>query len=201
MRILIVRLKTIFFSLSISAFRGDVALRSHLSSHDSVKYPYRYRKTIQNCRLCNYTSSNGNLKAHMIREHSKGGGRGRVLKELEYSCHICEKAFRLEASLTNHLRIHDEVRDFHCTYCKQSFRKANYLRLHIDGVHLNKKPNKCDQCDAAYLMSNDLRRHKLQRHSEERPFQCVYCSKRFAVVSSLKAHVKGLHSGMMSVKE
>ncbi|KAG4076254.1 hypothetical protein HA402_014803 [Bradysia odoriphaga] len=177
------------------AFRGEVALRAHLSTHDSVAYPYRYRyrkpPKILNCKLCDFVSTYGNMKKHMMHEH--GHGSGRTSKDFEYSCLVCEKKFRLAASLDNHVKIHDEERNFHCTYCKQSFRKANYLRLHIDGVHLNKKPNKCDQCNAAYLISNDLRRHKLQRHSTERPFECYYCSKRFAMASSLKVHIKLQH--------
>lgn len=187
--------------VDFSAFRGEETLRRHLSTHDAVTYPPRNRyrprpNQIQRCKLCDYTTSHGNMKKHIMKVHGEGG-RVRDFKEFEYSCNICEKKFRLAASLENHLKTHDEVRDFHCTFCKQSFRKANYLRLHIDGVHLNKRPNKCDQCDAAYLVSNDLRRHKLQRHSTERPFECYYCGKRYALISMLKVHLKGRHRTTM----
>lgn len=127
----------------------------------------------------------------MIHVHGVGGGSTtREKKAFEYSCDICDKEFRLLASLTNHMRTHEEKRDFHCTLCKASFRKAHYLRIHIDGVHLNKRPNKCDQCDVAYLMSNELRRHKLRNHST---FPCNFCEKKFALASSLKAHIKTEH--------
>lgn len=183
------------FGFFITAFRGEVALRAHLSIHDPKLYPPRYRhlqKKIKKCSLCDYSSSHGNLKKHMLNVHGQGG-LIREFKKFEFACHICDKEFRQSTSLSNHLRIHTEVRDYHCTYCKASFRKPYYLRLHIDGVHLNKRPNKCDQCDAAYLISNDLRRHKLQRHSTERPFQCYYCQKTFAMASSLKVHINRVH--------
>lgn len=179
----------------VSAFRGEVALRGHLSIHDPKLYPPRYRfpqkNTIKHCSLCDYSSVHSNLKKHMITVHGKGGAR--QFKKFEFCCPICDKQFRQSTSLMNHLRIHNEVRDYHCSYCKASFRKPHYLRLHVDGVHLNKRPNKCDQCDAAYLMSNDLRRHKLQKHSTLRPFQCYYCQKTFAMASSLKVHINRMH--------
>lgn len=112
----------------------------------------------------------------------------------EFVCHICDKEFKKAASLDNHILIHNEVRDYHCTQCKASFTKPHYLRIHIDGVHLKRRPNKCDQCDAAYLMSNDLRRHKLQKHSTERPFQCYYCQKTFILATYLKNHINRVHS-------
>lgn len=144
--------------------------------------------------MCDYSSIHGNLKKHMANVHNIGGRSApREIKAYEYSCHICDKEFRLQTSLMNHLRIHNEVRDYHCTYCKASFRKAHYLRLHVDGVHLNKRPNKCDQCDAAYLISNDLKRHKLQKHSTARPFQCYYCQKTFKMAVNLKVHINRMH--------
>lgn len=173
----------------------ECTLRGHLSTHDPIMYPPRYRypqKKIKNCSLCDYSSIYGNLKKHMINVHGQGD-KSSESRKLAYTCDICDKEFRQYTSLMNHLKIHDEVRDFHCTYCKASFRKAHYLRIHIDGVHLNKRPNKCDQCDAAYLMSNDLKRHKVQKHSKERPFQCYCCKKFFGLASSLKAHIKGVH--------
>lgn len=179
--------------LSFSVFRGDESLRDHLTKHDPKSYPrrpsrYRYNYTKQQCNLCSYSSNHGNLKKHMIKH-----GETKPLPKFEFSCHICDKQFRLAASLEKHLPIHDEVRDFHCTYCKASFTKPHYLRIHIDGVHLKKRPNKCDQCPAAYFMSNDLKRHKLQKHSTERPFQCYLCQKTYAMAIFLKKHLNNVH--------
>lgn len=175
-----------------SAFRAEVALRTHLSIHDPKLYPRRCRlpPKVVHCNLCNFNTTFGNMKTHMIFSH----GGGRALGNFEYQCHICDKLFRLSTSLENHLVTHNEIRDFHCTYCKASFRKQNYLRLHIDGVHLKKRPNKCDKCDAAYLISNDLKRHKMQKHSTDRPFQCYYCQKTFGMAIYLKNHINRVHA-------
>lgn len=181
--------------LFVSAFRGSSGLRDHLSKHDSILYPRlpsrhsrASRPKRQQCNLCSYSSIHGNLKKHMLKH-----GEGQPLRKFEFTCHICDKQFRLAASLESHSRIHDEVRDFHCTYCKSSFTKPHYLRIHIDGVHLKKKPNKCDQCDAAYFMSNDLKRHKIHKHTTERPFQCYLCQKTYMMSTYLRKHIGRVH--------
>lgn len=177
-----------------SAFRGDAALRAHLSIHDPKSYPRRSRqlpRRIRYCQMCTYsTTDGGNLKKHLLKHH----GTSRQDRKFDFVCHICDKQFKLAPSLDNHLLTHNEVRDYHCTFCRQSFRKAHYLRLHIDGVHLKKRPNKCDQCDAAYLISNDLKRHKMQKHSAEKPFQCYYCQKTFVLALYLKTHINRVHA-------
>lgn len=149
---------------------------------------------IYQCDLCNYsTNQNGNLKKHKIKHHGEPTALPSHSRHFEYVCHICDKEFKLSTSLENHLNIHNEIRNYHCTQCKASFRKPNYLRIHIDGVHLRLRPNKCNQCDAAYLMSNDLKRHMIQKHTSDRPFQCYYCQKTFMLVQYLKSHINRVH--------
>lgn len=139
--------------------------------------------------MLNGTSPKKHMKKHV----------GAPVRKFEFQCHLCDKSYKLAKSLETHSLIHNEVRDYKCTQCKASFRKAHYLRIHIDGVHLKKRPYKCDQCDAAYLMSNDLKRHRLQTHTTERPFQCYICQKSFVVSYYLKNHINQVHKNKKTI--
>src|ERR1700761_1207440 len=125
-RILI--LSYIFYSTNLlfSAYRCEVALRAHLSSHDDKMYPRRYRSKekarMRHCKSCNFnTNTHQKMKTHFKNVH--GGTRPETF--FEYMCHICDKEFKKATSLENHLLIHNEVRDYHCTQCKATFTKPH----------------------------------------------------------------------------
>ena len=58
----------------------------------------------------------------------------------------CEKAFKEEQCLNNHIRIVHEVKWVNCPECDKPFVSKSSLKKHIDAVHEKKKPHLCGIC-------------------------------------------------------
>lgn len=77
--------------------------------------------------------------------------------------------------------------------CGNSFKRAEHLRIHINGVHLKQKPYACDLCNKTFAQSGDRNIHKF-RHTGEKPHQCQYCKKNFRLLKAMRAHIR-IHTG------
>ncbi|CAL4105265.1 unnamed protein product, partial [Meganyctiphanes norvegica] len=73
-----------------------------------------------------------------------------------YRCNQCAKAFSLNSTLMNHMKIHD-------------------LAQHM-GTHTGEKPYQCKQCDKAFSQRSRLTIH-MRKHTGEKPYQCNQCDK------------------------
>lgn len=139
---------------------------------------------------------------------------------LPYVCHVCNKAFRQQCRLNQHMRSHvDEklyscemcgkklkhLRNYkehmlthtnskphQCVVCARFYRTTSSLAAHMR-THAEDKPYKCDQCGRSYAAFDHLRRHKLT-HTGERPYACDLCDKAYYDSSSLRQH-KISHTG------
>ncbi|XP_037050058.1 zinc finger protein 2 homolog isoform X2 [Bradysia coprophila] len=141
------------------------------------------------------------LKYH---RHSAHGGPSLSKKEpppkpssdgriYPYCCSLCNKGFKLPSSLSSHMKIHNEERKHVCSQCGNSFKRAEHLRIHINGVHLKKKPYTCEYCPKTFAQSGDRNIHRL-RHTHEKNHQCTYCMKMFRLPKALRAHCR-IHTG------
>ncbi|KAH8397784.1 hypothetical protein KR222_001426 [Zaprionus bogoriensis] len=147
-----------------------------------------------------------------------GGGVGGEV--LPHVCHVCNKAFRQQCRLNQHMRSHvDEklyscemcgkklkhLRNYkehmlthtnskphQCVVCARFYRTTSSLAAHMR-THAEDKPYKCDQCGRSYAAFDHLRRHKLT-HTGERPYACDQCDKAYYDSSSLRQH-KISHTG------
>ena len=61
-----------------------------------------------------------------------------------YTCPLCNKGFKIPSSLSSHMKVHTEDRKHLCTQCGNTFKRAEHLRIHINGVHLKQKPYSCE---------------------------------------------------------
>lgn len=85
-----------------------------------------------------------------------------------------------------------------CSYCDYYSDNKNYLKQHIDFVHISDRPFKCPYCEYAGKRSHALREHLIV-HTDERPFQCDVCKATFRKKGHLTNHVK-LHNSKRLVK-
>ncbi|EDW65444.1 uncharacterized protein dwg [Drosophila virilis] len=139
---------------------------------------------------------------------------------LPHVCHVCNKAFRQQCRLNQHMRSHvDEklytcemcgkklkhlrnykehmlthtnAKPHQCLVCARFYRTTSSLAAHMR-THAEDKPFKCDQCGRSYAAFDHLRRHKLT-HTGERPYACDLCDKAYYDSSSLRQH-KISHTG------
>ncbi|XP_055531951.1 gastrula zinc finger protein XlCGF46.1-like [Wyeomyia smithii] len=146
-------------------------LRIHKYSHGG-KMPFA-------CNLCGRRmESNFKLKIHMMRhkgikEHSCPicGMKKTTITELKthmnthtrekkYPCETCGMVFYSIGNKQRHVRIvHQGVKAYSCTFCEQSFGKAETLKHHVM-THTGEKPHVCDLCGKRFIQPTALQTHK-----------------------------------------
>ncbi|KAL9697763.1 hypothetical protein quinque_001204 [Culex quinquefasciatus] len=115
-------------------------------------------------------------------------------KSLNFTCQQCNRVFKLPSSLESHMKIHREERNHVCGECGNCFKRAEHLRVHINGVHLKRKPYSCEVCHKAFAQSGDRNVHMRRHNGDDRPHKCAYCDKSFGLAKALRSHVR-LHTG------
>ena len=82
---------------------------------------------------------------------------------MPYKCPECNRCFKREGNLTNHLAVH-------------------YGTTH-----------KCHDCNKQFIRKSCLDSHRKNMHSSSKYIECQYCKKRFGDRKSLKHHIKNKH--------
>lgn len=113
-------------------------------------------------------------------------------------CFICGRTCADKASLTGHLRTHEEGyhdEKFACEHCGKKFAQKrgldhHYVRKHKDGG----ERFVCDLCGKEVNSLRSLKGHMLL-HEGLKPLQCPHCHKCFVLESTLKQHIL-THTGV-----
>uniref|UniRef100_A0A182W1R6 Protein krueppel n=1 Tax=Anopheles minimus TaxID=112268 RepID=A0A182W1R6_9DIPT len=112
-------------------------------------------------------------------------------------CEICAITFEDSVTLDKHMLCHFERKEaiafvpqtdrpFQCTECHKSFKRKDYLLIHIR-THTGERRYKCDLCSSAFVHPSNLITHR-KLHSSERPYQCTLCGATFKLFAGLKIH-------------
>ncbi|CAG9764763.1 unnamed protein product [Ceutorhynchus assimilis] len=134
------------------------------------------------CPLCCQVSENlAEYKMHRLENHT------------EHVCHICNKGFHKECTMTQHLRTHSSNQLFECHLCPQKFKYKSSLTLHIN-EHINRPSYACNYCDKTFKRQRLLRIHKTVVHKNVKKFKCRKCDKAFTNNWALHSHLR-LHMG------
>ncbi|KAH8367762.1 hypothetical protein KR084_002439 [Drosophila pseudotakahashii] len=158
------------------AFTQSSSLMVHMRSH-SVRKPHQ-------CLECdkgfiNYSSLLLHQKTHSAPTET-------------FVCPECEREFKAEALLDEHMRMHTQELVYQCAICREAFRASSELVQHMKN-HMGEKPFTCSLCDRSFTQSGSLNIH-MRIHTGEKPFQCKLCDKCFTQASSLSVHMK-IHAG------
>lgn len=167
-------------------FRLECNFKRHLKQHTDVKDKRNRLKDLGDVKVSKKLKTQ--LKNSIALEKQS-------TTKHPYVCKVCNRSFKLPSSLVVHSRIHTATDDrkFHCDLCKSSFKRAEHLRIHINGVHLKIREYKCEYCPKTFTQSGDRNQHMLT-HSSEKLFSCGICKKEFRLLKVLKAHNK-IHNG------
>lgn len=185
-------------------FRQACNFKQHLNKHSTerdVYLTYLRQQTPKEMFKCDQCTREFNartsLASHVRRAHSDQPGDKKVvgLRFHPYVCKVCNRGFKVPTSLLAHARVHSttEDRKYHCEQCNSSFKRAEHLRIHINGIHLKQRPYACSFCPRTFSQSGDRNQH-LKSHSSVKPFQCDFCQKQFKLQKALRTHLR-IHTG------
>lgn len=109
----------------------------------------------------------------------------------DYVCEVCGKAFVRQDGLHKHLNCyHRNQKAFTCKICNTRFK--GHLRQHLR-IHQQEKPYKCDRCKASFVQKSQLTVHQ-RTHTGDKPYVCPICDATFSHSSVLKIHIR-VHTG------
>ena len=125
------------------------------------------------------------LKAH--RQHHK---------EKDQQCHMCERMFRNQFRVNEHIAVKHELKmDHECEKCHRKYPTQYRLNEHTKGVH-GPKQFMCDICCKGFKTNHHLNQHNIQVHIAKYPYKCQSegCNKKFKTSSKQRFHERS-HTG------
>lgn len=108
----------------------------------------------------------------------------------EFTCEICDRAFKEKDLLIKHQSCHAEEKPFECLECGKKFSKPTLLRDHRRR-HFEVGAFSCTFCQKRFYTPSKLREHE-RIHTGEAPLSCNICGKTFRRHSNLSEH-KRIH--------
>lgn len=113
------------------------------------------------CELCGKSFSQAStLTLHKTYVHSE-------VKPFRFECAYCQRTFFNKSKLTEHLKIHGDVRAHQCDICQRSFKLNYALTKHKKYVHTEERPFHCTSCNAKFKKPDHLNKH-YKTHVKER---------------------------------
>ena len=128
-----------------------------------------------------------------------------------FSCKVCDKKFKKEAHLNQHVQTH-EVKQWDCDVCKKSFTTKYFLKKHkrlhtglffsfsnvstvkmMTFLIIGETPYCCGTCGKSFTFQQSYHKHMLY-HTDEKPYTCAQCGRSFKELSTLQNHER-IHSG------
>ncbi len=139
-----------------------------------------YKCSVEGCLESGFSSHN-QLRDHTKSQHGT----------YPFRCHYCEKRFKHQHSLINHMQNHRSEKFHLCDICGKKFHTKDLCSSHRR-THGDRKLS-CNICGATFKQRNVLYQHKSLRHWDRR-FVCGICNKQFSKKQNLETHQR-IHSG------
>ncbi|CAK1546753.1 unnamed protein product [Leptosia nina] len=174
-------------------FKTRKALRKHKS--------YAHKSNRVTCDYCNKTYVNRDyLRRHILLKHSDDKSFERRQEDLKtHLCGDCGKAFTAPSYLKNHMVKHVKEGSYYCVECNKNFKTEmslnQHLRLALPHVRYTDLPLQCDHCDKRFGVKRNLARHINRIHLNNKPYQCDRCEKAYLDQWSLQSHIRYTHEG------
>ncbi|KAI4880437.1 hypothetical protein NFI96_018419 [Prochilodus magdalenae] len=165
-------------------FALKATYNAHLVIHREQLPDPAVQRYIHPCEMCGRIfNSIGNLERHKIihtGELQCGGG------VKSHSCEQCGKSFARKDMLKEHLRVHDNIRDFLCAECGKGMKTKHALRHHMK-LHKGIKEYECKECNRKFAQKVNMLKH-YKRHTGVKDFMCELCGKTFSERNTMETH-------------
>lgn len=167
-----------------SNFKNPASLRHHrIRKHQ----PTNNKKE---CTVCNKMIPIYSMSKHM---HTH--------KAYTIQCPRCDKMFKNTSTLKQHIRIHEDQRQYKCDMCGVGFNRRDGLRLHMK-VHTKSdsrglKECSCQLCGEKFPNHSMLVIHRNRTHKDGRNYTCHICNRSMISTRSLEWHLAHIHNETM----
>lgn len=104
-----------------------------------------------------------------------------------YQCSICRLQLPTGSDLVQHLKSHTGDKPFQCAICSKSFTQPGSLSTHTR-IHTGEKPHQCPECDKSFTQASSLSVH-MKIHSPEKPFWCHICERSYSQQAYFNKHM------------
>ena len=110
-----------------------------------------------------------------------------------FPCSICGVSYPHKFELNRHVKV-SHVRPHRCGKCGKGFGHRNYLKVHIETVHLGQKSHQCRLCGKYLSTGGNLNVHVRTIHFGEKKYNCPICNRSFGQQCNMKTHMKRHYS-------
>lgn len=172
------------------------------------------------CEDCGADFKNpASLRHHRIRKHQPIGNKREcpvcrklvpfyslskhmhTHKAYSIQCPHCDKMFKNSSTLKQHVRIHEDQRQYRCDTCGVGFNRRDGLRLHMK-VHEKTgsrglKECSCQVCGEKFPNHSTLVIHRNRVHKDGRQYTCHICNRSMISTRSLEWHMSHIHNESM----
>ena len=111
------------------------------------------------------------------------------------NCMFCTLS---SSNLAQHLRVHNDEKNFECRNCNRKFRSSSNLKTHIRAIHTKERMFACDFCEKKFATQWQKKSHTKTNHIRKREasYDCsvIGCDRSFLKYQSLAAHLKSGHN-------
>ncbi|XP_046490359.1 uncharacterized protein [Neodiprion pinetum] len=169
------------------------------------------------CEDCGADFKNpASLRHHRIRKHQPVGNKRECTvchklvpfyslskhmhthKAYTIQCPHCDKMFKNSSTLKQHVRIHEDQRQYRCDICGVGFNRRDGLRLHMR-VHEKTdsrglKECSCQVCGEKFPNHSMLVIHRNRVHKDGRQYTCHICNRSMISPRSLEWHMSHIHN-------
>lgn len=169
------------------------------------------------CEDCGADFKNpASLRHHRIRKHQPVGNKREcpvcrklvpfyslskhmhTHKAYSIQCPHCDKMFKNSSTLKQHVRIHEDQRQYRCDTCGVGFNRRDGLRLHMR-VHQKTdsrglKECSCQVCGEKFPNHSTLVIHRNRVHKDGRQYTCHICNRSMISTRSLEWHMSHIHN-------
>lgn len=172
------------------------------------------------CEDCGADFKNpASLRHHRIRKHQPVGNKREcpvchklvpfyslskhmhTHKAYTIQCPHCDKMFKNSSTLKQHVRIHEDQRQYRCDTCGVGFNRRDGLRLHMR-VHEKTdsrglKECSCQVCGEKFPNHSTLVIHRNRVHKDGRQYTCHICNRSMISTRSLEWHMSHIHNELL----
>lgn len=107
----------------------------------------------------------------------------------EFKCSVCHESFPTLHRKRKHMLSEHNIAIYKCPYCTETFNRFNERVSHLNKVHDKNINYPCKFCPKVFTSTTSRSIHTRYVHIKDKPFSCEHCGHVFHRPDDLKQHM------------